>query len=114
MKTTMAMLLAVLVLTFATVAVVSGSDDASFFDFAVNDMDGKSVALQRFADKRAILVVNVASSCGYTDQNYRELQVSDAQQRHRVCIATVYLPHDCGHDPWRSQSCVLRPCDHGH
>lgn len=91
MKTTMAVLLVALVFTFATVTLASGSDDVSFFDFSVDDVNGNPVPLQRFADKRAILVVNVASSCGYTDQNYRELQVSDISHHYDVCIASLFL-----------------------
>ncbi|GAB9467193.1 Glutathione peroxidase [Globisporangium polare] len=74
MKKAAAVLLAALVFTFATVTLASGSDGASLFGFFVDDIAGNPVPLERFADKKAILVVNVASSCGYTDQNYRELQ----------------------------------------
>ncbi|DAZ97153.1 TPA: hypothetical protein N0F65_004767 [Lagenidium giganteum] len=65
---------AVLLLSSAIVAVKAEEEEKSFFDFSVKDVDGKLVSLRQFADKKAILVVNVASECGYTDQNYRELQ----------------------------------------
>ena len=37
------------------------------------DIDGNDVAMSEFAGK-TLLIVNVASACGYTDQNYKGLQ----------------------------------------
>lgn len=91
MKKAAAVLLAALVFTFATVTLASGSDGASLFGFFVDDIAGNPVPLERFADKKAILVVNVASSCGYTDQNYRELQVSDSLHHHSIATAALRL-----------------------
>lgn len=71
----LATLVALVTLLVTTALASDSSADASFFDFSVDDMDGRAVPLKQFAHKRAILVVNVASACGYTDQNYRELQV---------------------------------------
>ena len=44
-----------------------------FFDFSVNLIDGKSINLNQFKNKKAILLVNTASFCGFTKQ-YDELQ----------------------------------------
>lgn len=44
----------------------------SLFDFTLNDIDGKPLALKAFAGK-VILIVNVASKCGFTPQ-YAELE----------------------------------------
>lgn len=71
------LLLALLVLAPTSSAAAPHDTDAeqqSFFDFSVADLNGVTVPLRRYAAKRAVLVVNVASACGYTDQNYRELQ----------------------------------------
>ncbi|TYZ66066.1 hypothetical protein PybrP1_007701 [[Pythium] brassicae (nom. inval.)] len=81
------LLLALLVLA-ATAAASAAPDDVnseheSFFDFSVTDLAGVTVPLRRFAAKRAVLVVNVASACGYTDQNYRELQALYAKYEAR-------------------------------
>ena len=44
----------------------------SFYDFQVKDIEGKEADLKKYKGKK-ILVVNVASECGYTPQ-YKELQ----------------------------------------
>src|SRR3990167_10569498 len=47
---------------------------ASFFDTKVNDIYGKPVNFADFKGKyKAYIVVNVASACGLTDGNYRQL-----------------------------------------
>ena len=43
-----------------------------FFDFKINDIDGKEISMSSYKNK-AILIVNVASKCGFTKQ-YSELQ----------------------------------------
>ncbi|MFA5668824.1 MAG: glutathione peroxidase [Balneolaceae bacterium] len=44
----------------------------SIYDFTVKDIDGKAVNLQQYKGK-VVLIVNVASKCGYTPQ-YEGLQ----------------------------------------
>jgi len=46
--------------------------DKIFFDFEINDINEKTFALDQFKNK-TILLVNVASNCGFTKQ-YSELQ----------------------------------------
>ena len=46
--------------------------DKIFFDFKINDINEKTFALEQFKNK-TILLVNVASNCGFTKQ-YSELQ----------------------------------------
>ena len=43
-----------------------------FFDFNINSIDGKNLELSKYRNK-AILLVNVASNCGFTKQ-YSDLQ----------------------------------------
>lgn len=45
----------------------------SFYDLKCKDIDGNWVLLSKFKDAKAILVVNVASLCTYTDSNYKQL-----------------------------------------
>jgi len=51
---------------------VNAKYDKIFFDFKINDINEKTFALKQFKDK-TILLVNVASNCGFTKQ-YSELQ----------------------------------------
>lgn len=48
----------------------------TIFDFEVEDANEKLISLKTFADPKikAYLIVNVASACGLTQQNYKELQ----------------------------------------
>lgn len=50
----------------------SSFNNESIYDFTLTNIDGKSVALSEYKGK-VILVVNVASKCGFTPQ-YAELQ----------------------------------------
>lgn len=43
------------------------STPSSFFQFTVNGLDGKPVALEQFRGRK-IIVLNTASECGYTPQ----------------------------------------------
>ena len=46
----------------------------NLFDFTAQDIDGKEVKFADFKGKaKAFLIVNVASACGLTDGNYKEL-----------------------------------------
>ena len=44
-----------------------------FFDFSVELVNGKSINLDEFKNKKAILLVNTASYCGFTKQ-YNDMQ----------------------------------------
>lgn len=45
----------------------------SIFDFVVKNSKGEDVSLQSFSNKKGLILVNVASACGLTDSNYKEL-----------------------------------------
>ena len=45
----------------------------------VKDIDGKAVSLNAEYRSKVVLVVNVASHCGFTELNYRELQKLQAR-----------------------------------
>ena len=51
---------------------LNADDTMSIYDFKVKDIDGKEMTLQKYKN-RVMLIVNVASKCGYTNQ-YRGLQ----------------------------------------
>jgi len=45
----------------------------SVYDFHVNDILGKNVPLEKYRG-HVLIIVNVASNCGLTDTNYKQLQ----------------------------------------
>lgn len=51
---------------------VSNAQQKSFYDFTVKTIDGKDLSLSTFKGKK-VLVVNVASKCGFTPQ-YAKLE----------------------------------------
>lgn len=55
------------VATRPTAVSTTPSAPTSFFQFTVNSLDGQPVALEQFKGKK-IIVLNVASKCGYTPQ----------------------------------------------
>ncbi|KAF4029859.1 Glutathione peroxidase [Phytophthora infestans] len=68
-----ALLLLAVTLAVALLGICNG-EVKSFLDFTIPDLKGHQVSMREFNAFPVILVVNVASDCGYTDKNYRELQ----------------------------------------
>ena len=64
MKTVIAIMLLLLTL--------NAEDGMSIYDFKVKTIDGKEITLEKYKN-RVMLIVNVASKCGYTNQ-YKGLQ----------------------------------------
>ncbi|CAN1194435.1 Probable glutathione peroxidase 2 [Linum perenne] len=52
----------------------SSSSPSSIYDFTVKDIKGKDVSLGEYKGK-VLLIVNVASKCGLTHANYKELNL---------------------------------------
>lgn len=73
-KRIVAMAAAVFALTnlFVMDAAQAGEKEKSVYDFKVKNIDGKEVKLSDYKGK-VLLLVNVASKCGYTPQ-YKDLQ----------------------------------------
>ncbi|GAB5033559.1 glutathione peroxidase [Nannochloropsis oceanica] len=46
----------------------------TLYDFSLKDATGTTQSLAAYKDKPVTLIVNVASRCGYTDSNYKQLQ----------------------------------------
>jgi len=51
---------------------VNSSNDKSFFDFKIDSINGNTIELSTYKGK-SVLLVNVASKCGFTSQ-YNDLQ----------------------------------------
>ena len=56
-----------IITTLISFTLLAGDKTISFYDFTVNTIEGKEVKLEQFKGK-VLLVVNVASKCGYTYQ----------------------------------------------
>ena len=53
---------------------MDGQQDQTLFNFKAKNIDGQDVDLSTYKGKaKAFLIVNVASACGYTDKDYKEL-----------------------------------------
>lgn len=62
----------ILTLIITMMATVINAQQKSFYDFTVKTIDGKDLPLSTFKGKK-VLVVNVASKCGFTPQ-YAKLE----------------------------------------
>ncbi len=64
--------LIIILFMFAFLIKVSADYEKIFFDLSIKSIDGKNLEMSTYQDK-AILLVNVASNCGFTKQ-YTDLQ----------------------------------------
>ncbi|CAN4099100.1 unnamed protein product [Withania somnifera] len=60
--------------SFSSPQTMAEGSPKSIYDFTVKDIQGNEVPLSNYRGK-VLLIVNVASKCGLTDQNYKELNV---------------------------------------
>jgi len=79
----------------------------SFYDLQLNDINGKKIELRSFKGKK-VLVVNVASKCGYTDQ-YSDLQ--ELYETHSDKLEIIGIPcNDFGRQEPGSASEIINFC----
>ncbi len=83
----------------------------SVYDFTVNDIDGKPVKLDTYKGK-VVLIVNVASKCGYTPQ-YEGLQATYAKYKDRGLVilgfpANNFMGQEPGTNEEIKQFCALK------
>src|SRR5688572_15308047 len=60
------------------------STHTSIYDFKLKTLDGQEITLAKFKGKK-ILIVNVASECGYTPQ-YKNLQALSEQYKDKLVV----------------------------
>lgn len=72
---------------------VSGKK-ASIYDFKVTSIDGQKIDLAKYKGK-VLLIVNVASECGYTDQ-YKALQALHAKHAKDGLVILAFPCNDFG------------------
>ena len=73
----------------------------SIYDFTMNDIDGKPVDLAKYKGKK-LLLVNVASKCGYTPQ-YAELQELYEAYKDKLTILAFPANNFGGQEPGSSK-----------
>ena len=66
---------------------IAMSSNKSFYDIKINSLQGKSINLESFKGKK-ILIVNVASKCGFTPQ-YKDLQNLQDQYQNQLAVIGV-------------------------
>jgi glutathione peroxidase len=67
---------------------------SSIFDFTVKDSDNNDVTIP--TGSKAYLIVNVASSCGYTASNYKELEQIQSKYASRGLSIIAFPCNDFG------------------
>lgn len=65
------------------------------YDFTVKDIDGKDVSLSKYKGD-VVLIVNVASQCGYTDKTYAGLQSLFDQYKDKGLKVAAFPANDFG------------------
>ena len=76
-----------ILMLFSSVA-IAGNYNKLAYDFSFNDLDGSKINLSEFKNK-IIIVVNVASQCGFTSQ-YEDMQkIWDSYQKKGIVMIGV-------------------------
>lgn len=77
------------------------STPSDFYSFKMNSLDGKEVDLSQFKGKK-VLVVNVASECGYTPQ-YAQLQQLHEEHGDKLVVLGFPANNFGGQEPGSSE-----------
>ena len=100
MKAKLGVLLILMVVAATTLKAWSGNDNpkgekqAMIYNFALKSIDGKEVNLSQYRGK-ALLLVNVASQCGYTPQ-YEGLQKIYSKYKDRGLVVLGFPANNFG------------------
>uniref|UniRef100_A0A915E3F6 Glutathione peroxidase n=1 Tax=Ditylenchus dipsaci TaxID=166011 RepID=A0A915E3F6_9BILA len=80
-------------------AMANTTDPHSIYQFKVIDADGKEVSMEKYKGK-AVLIVNVASKCGFTDSNYSQLkEILDSHKEKGLEVAAFPCNQFGGQEP---------------
>ncbi|CAM0873260.1 unnamed protein product [Alopecurus aequalis] len=71
--------------------------ETSLHEFTVKDCNGKEVCLETYKGK-VLLVVNVASKCGFTETNYTQLTELYQKYREKAFPCNQFLRQEPGSD----------------
>lgn len=87
--------------TTPTAMTETATAPATVYDFTVKSIDGKDVKLSQFKGKK-LLIVNVASECGYTPQ-YKELEELYKKHGDKVTVLGFPANNFGGQEPGTNQ-----------
>ncbi len=87
--------------TRPTELAISKNMPTSFFQFTVNALDGKPVSLEQFRGKK-IIVLNVASKCGFTSQ-YADWEKYFTENKENVVVLGFPSNDFMGQEPGSSE-----------
>ncbi|XP_055616019.1 uncharacterized protein LOC129762060 isoform X2 [Toxorhynchites rutilus septentrionalis] len=79
----------------------------SVYDFSAVDIDGNMVALERYRG-HVLIIVNVASKCGYTDGHYAELNQLYEEYKDTQGLRILAFPSDQFHQEPDSNEQIKR------
>ena len=71
--------------------------ESSFYDFKMKDLDGKEVDFSQYKGKK-VMIVNVASKCGYTKQ-YAALQELNEKYGDKIVVLAFPANNFGGQEP---------------
>ncbi len=101
MKTikTISVLLAVAILAFSfkTMTNPTSSKSGAIYEFKLKTLDGKEISLKQYKGKK-LLLVNVASECGYTPQ-YKNLQALSEKYKDKLVVIGFPANNFGGQEP---------------
>jgi len=79
------------------------------YDFTVKDIDGKEVSLSKYKGD-VVMIVNVASECGYTDKTYSGLQALFDKYKDKGFKVVAFPANDFGGQEPGSDSQIKTFC----
>ena len=85
----------------AMMAIAAQAQQKSFYDFTVKTIDGEDISLSTFKGKK-VLVVNVASKCGFTPQYAKLEELYEKYGKDNFVIIGFPANNFLSQEPWKN------------